>query len=63
MFFVVVWRILIIVQLFLSYGTSYRLTKNGDGNGVSLFGWSTLLCLASVVPGLGIYLWVKCKDL
>ncbi len=59
---VVLWKIISVVQSFLSYGTAYRLTKNGGDNGVSLFGWFFVLNLASMVPGLGIYLWFKYKD-
>ena len=44
-------------------GTAYRLTKNGGDNGVSLFGWMLVMGLASLIPGLGIYLWVKYKDI
>lgn len=58
----VLWQIISIVQSFLSYGTAYRLTKNGGDNGVSLFGWFFILSLISVIPGLGIYLWFKYKD-
>lgn len=59
---VVLWQIISVVQCFLSYGTAYRLTKNGGDNGVSLFGWFIILNLASMVPGLGIYLWFKYRD-
>ena len=58
----VLWQIISVVQSILSYGTAYRLTKNGSDNGVSLFGWLFVLSLASMVPGLGIYLWFKYKD-
>jgi hypothetical protein len=58
----IIWQILYAIQLFLSYGTAYRLTKNGGDNGVSLFGWLFVLSLASAIPGLGIYLWDKYKD-
>ncbi len=58
----VLWRIVVIVQGFFAYGTAYRLTKDGGDNGVSLFGWLFLLGLASMVPGLGIYLWYKYRD-
>ncbi len=54
---------IILVQHFLAYGTAYRLTKNGGDNGVSLFGWFFLLELASLIPGLGIYLWFKYRDI
>lgn len=50
------------VQGILAYGTAYRLTKNGGDNGVALFGWFFLMGLASMVPGLGIYLWLKYKE-
>lgn len=58
----VLWRIVVIVQGFFAYGTAYRLTRDGGDNGVSLFGWLFLLGLASMVPGLGIYLWYKYRD-
>lgn len=56
------WQLITSVQLFLSYGTAYRLTKKGGDNGASLFGWMFALNLASIVPGLGIYLWYKYKE-
>lgn len=58
-----VWKLMLTVQTFLSYGTAYRLTKNGGDNGVSLFGWFFVLELASLIPGLGIYLWFKYRDI
>jgi len=61
-FIVVVWYIILIVQLFFSYGTAYRLTKRGGDNGVALWGWQFVLSLASLIPGLGIYLWIKYRE-
>jgi hypothetical protein len=63
MFLLVLWEITVAVQSAFSYGTAYRLTKNGGDNGVSLFGWFVVLGFASLVPGLGIYLWVRYRDL
>lgn len=57
------WQIIAAVQTFFAYGTAYRLTKNGGDNGVSLFGWFFVLNLASLIPGLGIYLWYKYRDI
>jgi len=51
------------IQAFLGFGTAYRLTKNGGDNGVSLFGWMFLMQLVSVIPGLGIYIYIRCKDM
>lgn len=48
-----------IIQAFLNYGTAYRLTSANGRNGVSLFGWWLGLSLASIIPGIGIYLWKK----
>jgi uncharacterized membrane protein YhaH (DUF805 family) len=59
----ILWYIVYIVQAFFSYGTAYRLAKRGGDNGVSLFGWFFVIGLASVVPGLGIYLWFKYRHL
>ena len=59
----ILWYICIIVQSLLSYGTAYRLTKKGGDNGISLWGWMTLLNLASAVPGLGIFLWFKYRNI
>jgi hypothetical protein len=56
-----IWYIVYIVQAFFAYGTAYRYTKNGGDNGVALFGWLLLFGLASIIPGLGIYLWYKSK--
>ena len=62
MFFVVLWYITVGVQEILAYGTAYRLTKKGGDNGAALFGWFFAMSLASLVPGLGIYLWYKYRD-
>jgi hypothetical protein len=53
------WYILMFVQMFLGYGTAYRLTKMGGDNGVALVGWMFVMSFASLVPGLGLYLWHK----
>ena len=58
-----VWRILALVQVFLGYGTAYRLTRAGGNNGVSLCGWMFVMSLAAAVPGLGVYLWWKYRYL
>ena len=63
MFLLVLCYICIFIQGVLSYGTAYRLTRNGGDNGVSLFGWFLLLGFAGCVPGLGIYLWFRYRDL
>lgn len=60
--FVVLWQIIAFVQELLSFGTAYRLTKRGGDNGVALWGWFFALSFASLIPGLGIYLWYKYKD-
>jgi len=59
---VVLWYLVTFVQIFLGYGTAYRLTKNGGDSGVALFGWMLVMSLAAMVPGLGIYLWKKNKE-
>jgi len=56
------WLLCNIVQGFMGFGTAYRLTKNGGDNGVALWGWLLLMSLAALIPGLGIYLWIKNKD-
>ena len=56
------WAILQMIQMFMGYGTAYRLTKKGGDSGVALFGWMLVMSLAATVPGLGIYLWVKHKN-
>ena len=61
--FLILLYSVVIVQNFLSYGTAYRLTRNGGNNGISLFGWLLAMNLASIIPGLGIYLWYKYKDI
>jgi len=58
----ILWQITVALQGILSYGTAYRLTKNGGDNGVALFGWFLALSLASMVPGLGFYLWLRYRD-
>ena len=56
------WYVLVIVQMFLAYGTAYRKAKANGDNGVSLFGWLIVYELAALVPYLGFYLWGKSKD-
>ncbi len=56
------WYAITAIQTLLSYGTAYRLTKKGSDNGVALFGWFLVLGLASLIPGLGIYLWYRYRD-
>ena len=59
----IVWCFIYTIQGFLSYGTAYRLTKKGGDNGVVLFGWFFVMSLASLIPGLGIYLWKKYRNI
>ena len=56
------WSIIALVQTFMAYGTAYRFTKKGGDNGFALFGWMIIFSLAAIIPGLGIWLWVKNKD-
>jgi len=56
------WIICTFVQTFMAYGTAYRFTKRGGDNGIALFGWMIVFSLAAMIPGLGIWLWVKYKD-
>ena len=58
----IIWYFIVMVQLFFAYGTAYRLTKKGSDNGAALFGWFIAINLASMIPGLGIYLWFRHKD-
>ena len=62
-FIVMIWSLIVCIQGCLGLGTAYRLTKNGGDNGVALWGWSLLMGLAAYVPGLGIYLWIKYKEI
>jgi len=62
MVLLILWQISIVAQGLLAYGTVYRLTKHGGDNGVALFGWLLVLGLASLIPGLGVYLWYHYKD-
>jgi len=62
MFFLYLWWILGVVQVFMNYGTAYRLAKKGGDNGVALFGWFLALGFAAIIPGLCIYLWWKYRD-
>jgi len=61
-FILLLWYIMVIAQTFFGYGSAYRLTKKGGDNGVALWGWMFLMGLAALIPGLGIYIWVKSKD-
>ena len=56
------WMVVVCIQEILSFGTAYRLTKNGGDNGVALWGWFFALGFASLIPGLGFYLWHKYRD-
>lgn len=58
-----IWQFITLVQGFFAYGTAYRLTKNGGDNGLALFGWLFVMGMASAIPGLGIYLWFRYKDI
>jgi hypothetical protein len=58
----VLWKILVVIQGILSFGTAYRLTKKGGDNGLALWGWFIVFEFVSLVPGLGIYMWFKYKD-
>jgi len=60
---IILWNICTIIQVFLGYGTAYRLTKRGGDNGIALFGWMLLYGLIAIVPGLGFYLWKQYRDL
>ena len=60
--FVLLWQVIIVVQGFFAYGTAYRFTRDRGDNGVSLFGWLIVFGLASIIPGLGIYLWFTNRD-
>jgi hypothetical protein len=62
MFLLILYYILTAVQGLMGYGTAYRLTKRGGDNGAALFGWMLLMSIAAAIPGLGIYLWYKYKD-
>ena len=62
MLFLIVWYVIFIVQSMLAYGTAYRLTKRGGDNGVALWGWFIATGLASLIPGLGIYLWRRYRN-
>ena len=57
----IVWYIVMIVQMFMAYGTAYRSTKKGGDDGIALFGWMIVYMFAAVIPGLGIYLWKESK--
>jgi len=59
---IVAWHIVTVIQVFLGYGTAYRLTRDGGDNGISLFGWLFVTSLAAIIPGLGFYLWHKYSD-
>jgi len=62
MIIIYLWYIIVLVQGIFSYGTAYRLTKNGGDNGVALFGWTLVMSFANLIPGLGIYLWFRYRD-
>jgi hypothetical protein len=57
------WYIVTMVQGFMAYGTAYRLTRRGGDNGLALFGWLFVMGLAAAIPGLGIYLWYKYRNI
>ena len=61
-FLLIIWYIILIVQLFLGYGTAYRYTKNGGDDGLSLFGWMMATSFAAIIPGLGYYMWKNSKE-
>ena len=62
MFFLYLYYLVALVQAYFGIGTAYRLTKKGGDNGVALFGWNIVMGLASLIPGLGFYLWRKHRE-
>jgi len=56
------WYGVFLVQVLMSYGTVYRLTKRGGDNGVALYGWLLALLLASIIPGLAVQLWFRYRE-
>ena len=59
---ILVWMIVFVIQSILSLGTAYRYTKKGGDNGIALYGWLFVFELASLVPGLGFYMWHKSRE-
>ena len=59
----ILWQLTIAVQGYMGYGTAYRLTKANGDNGLSLFGWLLLTNLAALIPGLGVWMWLKFRNL
>jgi hypothetical protein len=58
-----IWYVITMVQGIFAYGTAYRYTKKGGDNGVALFGWMLVFGLAAMVPGLGIFLWARSRNI
>ena len=56
------YGLIVTVQGILGYGTAYRLTKANGDNGLALWGWLFVMNLAALIPGLGIWLYIKHKD-
>jgi len=54
---------IVAVQEYFSIGTAYRLTKYEGGDGVDLWKWGLKLGFASLIPGVGIYIWYKYRNL
>jgi len=54
---------IVAVQEIFSLGTALRLTKYEGGDGIDLWKWRFKLGFASLIPGVGIYLWYKYRDL
>ncbi|MCL2361739.1 MAG: hypothetical protein FWC73_08010 [Defluviitaleaceae bacterium] len=52
-----VWIIITVVQFLLGHWPAFRLLRQQDNNGLSLFGWLIAMCVAAFVPGLGFFLW------
>ena len=61
-FIIIALEVIAGIQGLLAYGTAYRLTKYGGDNGVALFGWFILIGLASAIPGLGYWLWLRNRE-
>ena len=55
----ILWALIAVVQLFLSYGTAYRCTKKGADNGSALFIYLIGFGLAALIPGLGLHYYIK----
>ncbi|MCL1890918.1 MAG: hypothetical protein FWG00_02675 [Coriobacteriia bacterium] len=56
------WGVIYFVQMWMSSGTAIRIAKKSGGDRIMYLACWFLMEIASIVPGLGIYLWYRYRN-